>query len=233
MPLSADNPQAIVAALARRSDAAGVAARKAMLGFVQRRGAPAITTLAKQKAPKLFRDLEKSGRDELTADGAKVTFGGNAAEYAASVHEERGRLRGRVGAGTERRGKHVYRGSGVGISKRGGGASNPGEWNKPAHWGKGTKGAVTAWANRVTARRPFYQGAQGNDLIEWSGRRWRFRRVDYAKRYPASRYPKAGQPHFLFGAPNSAYGEKRLWLLKEMATVGVKAAGEAARRGKA
>lgn len=210
--LSATDPEAIVKHLARRSGAAGVAARKAMLGFVRKSGAPAIATLAKQKAPRLFGDLKGSVLDYDTPQGARITFGGLAAAYAPAVHEDES-----IPHSGERSGRWVYRGTMAAHE----GAPNPPRGSGLTHAFFRTKkgGRRTGWSTRA--------GAPARRAGKW----WRRKAVTYAKRYPAIRYPKTGQAHFLHGSSDSAYAEKRPWMIRRMAEVGVRAAGEAARKG--
>ena len=67
------------------------------------------------------------------------------------------------------------------------------------------------------------RGGPGDKNRHWkTGKSWRRSRVDYTKRYPADRYPKVGQSHFLYG-PGSAWDELEKWGRIEMNKAGLKA----------
>ena len=223
MALSIDNPTEIVRLLTLRTERAANAAGHAIVGFLRQDAGPTILDRARRKAPKLWRKLYESGVEYDIDNGTRIAFGYEAADYAARQHEDDS-----ISHTGARAYKWVYRGAGVTATSRGGGVSNPGEWNVPTGAVKrGYRGRITAWANMVTRKRPFYGGATGEELIEWAGNNWRFRKVGYAVRRSSAMYPKTGQAHFLFGAPNSALEELRPWLLNEAAIVGLTAAREA------
>ena len=158
---------------------------------------PRIKTEAAAKAPKLFRDLTRSGLVENAPGGIRIVFGGQASAYAAKQHEDDSLHH------PGRYGRYVYRGKT---------AAHPGDPNPP-------RGSIrTSVSSIKTGRtRGIWTDARGKQL-RGKGGFWRRKAVHYAKRLPAGgRSDPAGQAHYLHGASNSAYEENQEWALGRMA----------------
>lgn len=74
------------------------------------------------------------------------------------------------------------------------------------------------------------RGGPGDENRHWkTGTLWRRSRVQYLKRQEASRFPKVGQHHFLFG-PGSAWEKHEKWGRVEMQKAGLAAINTELRR---
>jgi hypothetical protein len=218
------NIQQVFAAIAMRGPKALRAAELGAIKAIQTKAAPAIKLDAQAQTPTMFRTLQKSAQKINLPTGAAITFGGQASDYAALVHE------GFSGPHTgPRKGKYVYLAGGAGFTRSG-------DWNpirtQRLVRGRRQKGGRYTWKLKTFKTRKgrawqvIGEHETPQQVAKKAKRNWRRGEVHYLQRLPAASKPKnpKGTAFFLFGRPFSAfehYREKTEMMMLDGAAAGL------------